>query len=122
MDFNQDWFLRQAELLAEGIARKLLNRPTDHHEYVDVKQFGGDDLLYYRLCALLARQEFCAAEDLLWEYLREGDPACLPLAEEFYRLLGEFGDETLEARGFSRAEVGEGLERAREFLREEGAL
>jgi len=117
MEFNQDWFLRQAELMAEGIARKLLKRPTEHTEYVDVKQFG-DDLLHYRLCALLARKEFCAAEDLLWEHLRPGDEAGLALAEEFYRLLGEVNDDTLEAHGFSREEVREGLERAKEFMRE----
>ena len=118
MNFNQDWFLRQAELLAEGVARKLLNRPTDHHEYVDMKQFGSDDLLHYRLCALLARREFCAAEDRLWEYLRPGDSSCLPLTEEFYRLLGEFSDYTLEAHDFTRVEVREGLERARAYLKE----
>ena len=109
--------MRQLEMLAEGAARKLLKKPP-HTEYVDVKQFGGDDLIYYQLCALLARHEFCAAEDLLWEYLRPGDPACLPLAQEFYRKLGEHSDKSLEAHGFSRQEVQEGLERAREFSKE----
>ena len=114
MNFEQDWFLRQIEMLAEGAARKLLKRPA-HEEYVDVKQFGGDDLIYYRLCALLARHDFCAAEDLLWEHLRPEDPDQLPLVEEFYRQLGGFSNESLEAHGFSRREVREGLARAREF-------
>jgi len=118
MSFNQDWFMRQAELLAEGVARKLLGKPSTHHEFVDVKKFGADDLLHYRLRALLARRELCAAEDLLWDYLYPGDPACLALAEEFYRLLDEYSDYTLEAHNFTRAEVREGLERAKEYIGE----
>ena len=114
---GQDWFLRQVESFAEGVARKFLDKPADHEEYVEVQQFAGDDLIYSRLCALLAQLEFCAAEDLLWEHLRPHDPDCLRLAEEIYRQLGAFPDETLEAHGFSRDEVREGLERAREYIK-----
>ena len=114
MDFGQDWFMRQVEFIAEGVMRKLLNKPA-HREFVEVRQFGGDDLLYWQLCALLARHDFCAAEDLLWEHLRPADTSSLLLAEEFYRQLGKFGNETLEAHGFSRQEVREGLARALEF-------
>jgi hypothetical protein len=117
MDFGQDWFLRQVESFAEGFARKLLGKPPEHQEYVEARQYGGDDLIYARLCALLARLEFCAAEDLLWEHLRPGDLDGLLLAEEFYRQLGGFGDGALEAHGFSRPEVGEGLARARAFIK-----
>jgi len=121
MNFEQDWFMRNVEMLAEGVARKLLKKPA-HEEYMDVKQFGeGDDFVYYRLCALLAKHEFCAAENLLWERMRPGEPEQLPLAEEFYRKMGEFGDAALEAHGFSRQEVREGLERAREFIMDQKA-
>ncbi|MCL1951853.1 MAG: DUF6483 family protein [Oscillospiraceae bacterium] len=117
MDFNGDWFMRSIEMLSEGVARKVLGKP-EHTEYVEELP-GGDDPFWWQLRALLAKRDFCAAEDLLWESLRPGDPACLPLAEEFYRLLGKVDDEALEAHGFSRTEVAEGLERAKEYLREE---
>ena len=110
-----DWFLRQIESFTENFARKLLGKAPEHEEYIELRQYGGDDLVYSRLCALLAKLDFCAAEDLLWEHLRPGDPACLLLAEEFYRQMGDFGDDMLEAHGFSRQEVREGLERAREY-------
>jgi len=116
MDFNQDWFMRNIEMLGEGAARKLLKKPV-HEEFVEELP-GGDDPFWWRLRGLLVKHEFCAAEDLLWENLRPGDPAGLTLAEEFYRELGKYADDTLEAHGFSRAEVREGLERAREFMRE----
>ena len=116
MDFNQDWFMRNIEMLSEGVARKLLQKPK-HEEFVEELP-GGDDPVWWQLRALLAKQEFCAAEDLLREYLRPGDPACLPLAEDFYRELGKHDDSALLAHGFSRREVAEGLARAREFLEE----
>ncbi|MCL2105617.1 MAG: DUF6483 family protein [Oscillospiraceae bacterium] len=116
MNFEQDWFLRQLDAVAEAAARKLLNKPAPQ-EHVDLRQFGGDDLIYYRLCRLLARREFCAAEDLLWEHLRPDDLGSLLLAEEFYRQLGAYKDATLEAHGFSRREAEEGLERAAAFIK-----
>lgn len=115
MNFEQDWFMRQMELMADGAARKLFNKPN-HEEHIELRQFAGDDLVYYRLCALLARLEFCAAENLLWEHLRPGEVYSLRLAEEFYRQLGEFGDDILKAHGFSLAEAREGLERARSYV------
>jgi len=115
MDFAQDWLIRQLEVIADGAMRKLMDKPTtqEHH---DVWAFGADDLIHYRLCALLEKMEFCAAEDLLWEYLQPGQEDALPLAEDFYRRLGAFRDDTLEAHEFSRPEVESGLLRAREFL------
>ncbi len=117
MDFEKDWLIRQIDLLVEGAARELLHKPAPQ-ETVRLQQFGGDDLLYYRICALLAQLEFCAAEDLLWENLRPDDPDSLELAEEIYRQMNEFGDKTLEAHGFSRQDITDGLERARKFFRE----
>lgn len=119
MNFEQDWFMRQLESLTEGIAQKLLNKPV-RQEQKQQPQLGGDDLLYYRLCELLARYEFCAAEDMLWEHLLPGDIDSLRLAEAFYRKMGEADSRTLEAHGFSRQEVIDGLERAVEYIRTDG--
>jgi len=117
MEFNQDWFMRNVEMLADGAARKLLGKKPAHEEFVEALP-GGDDPVWWQLRSLLAKQEFCAAEDTLWEYLRPGDPECLPMAEDFYKALGKADDDILEAHGFSRREVEEGLERARDFLKE----
>ena len=117
MDFNQDWFMRNLEALAEGAARKLLGKKPAHEEFVEL-QFGGDDPVFFQLCALLNKHEFCAAEDTLWEYLRPGDAECLPLAVEFYRKMSEYSEEALEANDFSLREISEGLERAIEFISE----
>ena len=116
MGFEQDWFLRQVEQFAEGFMRALLNKQESHEQIIDLQQSAGDDLFFYGLCALLAKLEFCAAEDLLWEHLHPGDGEGLLLAEEFYRRLGEFEDSTLEAHDFSRQEVRDGLDRARKFI------
>lgn len=115
MNFESDWFMRQLESIAEGVARKVLKKPAEQ-EHKELDQFSGDDLLFFRLCALVAQKDFCAAEDLLWENLRPGDHAGLTLAVDVYRKIGEYSSETLEAHGFSRQEVLEGLERAQEFI------
>jgi len=117
MNFNQDWFMRNVEALAEGAARKLLGKKPVHEEFVEALP-GGDDPVWWQLRSLLAKQEFCAAEDMLWEYLRPGNPDCLPLVEDFYKEMGKHDDEALEAHGFSRREVEEGLARAKEYLEE----
>lgn len=116
MSFNQDWFLRQVEMYAEGFMRAVLDKQEAHEQIIDIQQSAGDDLFFYRLCALLAKLELCAAEDLLWENLHPGEHESLLLAEEFYRRLGEFEDSTLEAHDFSRQEVRDGLDRARKFI------
>jgi len=113
-----DWFMRQIESFTENFARLVLDKP-ENEQVVEVRQFAGDDLVHNRLCMLLARLDFCGAEDLLWEHLRPGDPAGMLLAEEFYKQLGGFSDDALEANSFSRAEVSEGLERAREYVKNE---
>jgi len=118
---GQDWFLRYVESFTENFARKLLDKP-ENEEHMEVRQYSGDDLVWSRLCALLAKLEFCAAEDLLWEHLRPGDPDCLMLSEEFYKQLGGFGGDVLEANGFSRGEVQEGLARARAFIKSVGSM
>jgi len=113
---GQDWFMRSIESFTENVARKIFDKP-ENKQQIEVKQFAGDDLIWSRLCALLAKLDFCAAENLLWEHLRPGDPDCLMLAEEFYKQLGNFGNDALEANGFSREEVQEGLERARGYIK-----
>ena len=117
MNFNQDWFMRNLEQMAESTARKLLGKKPVHEEFVEALP-GGDDPVWWQLRSLLAKHEFCAAEDMLWEYLRPGDPAGLPMAEDFYKEMGKYEDDALEANGFSRAEVQEGLARAKEYLEE----
>ena len=111
-----DWFMRQIESFAENAARFILDKP-ENEQVVELRQYAGDDLVYNRLCMLLARLDFCGAEDLLWAHLRPRSPSDLQLAEDFYKQLGGFGDDILEAHGFSREEVSQGLERAREYLR-----
>ena len=113
MNFDQDWFMRHIEKAAEGFARKAMNKPTTEQQHHGVQQFGGDDLIYCQLCELIAQRKFCAAEDLLWEHLRPGDKTSLALAEEIYRQLGEFSDNTLLQHNFSRQEVRDGLARAK---------
>jgi len=116
MNFDQDWFMRHIEKAAEGAARKAMNKPTTQEQHHGVQHFGGDDLVFCQLCELIAKHRFCAAEDLLWEHLRPGDETSLALAEEIYRQLGEFSEETLNEHNFSRQEVRDGLVRAKHLI------
>ena len=109
MAFKQDWILRQIDMIIEFVSRLLTGGGAARH--------GADDLtelspMGRRLSELLAQGEICAAEDLLFERLDAGKPEDLRAAVEFYRRLNALSDDELEAGGFSRDEVAEGLRNA----------
>ena len=66
--------------------------------------------LYLLLSALVRQGKLCQAEDLLFEALEDPGQMVLDAALRFYQDLNALSDETLEAQGFSREEILEGLQ------------
>ncbi|MCL2377246.1 MAG: DUF6483 family protein [Defluviitaleaceae bacterium] len=111
---EQDWAMRQIQSLVQFIARTILNK--DHISYEIDEEAGQMGQLYNRLKELLLTDDICEAEDVLHDGFNESKDY-LRLAMWFYNELNMMTDEELEASGFSRDEIYEGL---RDVLHQSG--
>ncbi len=114
--YNNDYILRQIELLGQG-ARVLLGKQEAGDEEAVITEDGilsGEIFLLHRLRLLVHEGKIGEAEDLLFENLeRDRGGACFGAARTFYEELQALSDEELEAGGFSREEIAEGLDDVR---------
>lgn len=109
MIVQQDWILRQIEMMVDMLEHLLLRQDTATMEQPG---FGGEtetDTLYSALLQLLSAGRINEAENLLFERLNAADIGQLRLALDFYRRVNELDDKTLEKADFSREEIQSGL-------------
>lgn len=109
MGFEQDWILRQIEMIVRLIAKAVFNKETASYDYTDEARQAPSDQLHDQIMALVARRELCRAEDLLFDALDTADMKCLEAALDFYHALNALDDVTLENANFPRAEIDTGL-------------
>ncbi len=109
MNFQQDWLMRQIEMLVQVIARVVFKKDYIKYEIVNEADLSQTDLLYNEIKQLIARGKVCEAEDLLFEMMDTKDMRYLELAIDFYQQLNLLGDSKLEQCNFSRDEVNDGL-------------
>lgn len=104
---TEDWMMRQVEAMARSIAMLVF-----HKEGTDYVPSGDQaaDSLHRELMDRLEAGDLCGAEDLLFEAAEEGSMGCLEAGVDFYARLNEWSDAQLEAAGFGRDEVQEGLQ------------
>lgn len=107
--FEQDWFMRQVQMMIEVIARLLFNSDTVEYEIPDSGRLSESDRLHLNLLRLIADRDICGAEDMLWDCLDFSDKRYFELALDFYNRLNGFSDEELETFDFSREEIDEGI-------------
>lgn len=109
MFMHQDWLMRQIELMAAAIAQLLLGKGSIGY---DLKEASGPERsaeLKSRLTELLEGGQLGKAEDLLFAELDETDKSTLAVAIDFYQQANAMSDEELDAQGFTRSELWEGL-------------
>jgi hypothetical protein len=110
---KDDWAMNQILGFAKLLAKIKLDRDTTDY------RVSGDpetDFLYFRLSEMLQNGLFNEAENLLFDEMDSGNANYLELAVDFYCRLNEMSDRDLEAGGFSREEIDDGLkETARIF-------
>ena len=109
MYFKNDWMMRQTDTLVRFLAKTVLKKDTPDYEPGMWTNFTEGDLLHRQLVELTARGDICAAEDLLYDRLDPKDTRCLSLGLDFYDRINRIPDDELEAAGFSREEVGDGV-------------
>lgn len=109
MFMQQDWLMRQIEVMTIAIAQMLFGKGG--REY-DLKEEWGQTRsaeLHRHLTELLKNGRLNEAENLLFFELDETDRTMLAAAIDFYRQANAMSDEELEAQGFTRLELWEGL-------------
>lgn len=103
--------MRQIEMMTAAIARLLLGKEPDESGMDAAFVQERSDELDRKLIALLRDGRLGEAEDLLFFQLDEmgADRGILAAAIDFYQRANELTDDELEAQGFSRSELWEGL-------------
>ena len=99
---TEDWMMRQVDALARSIAYLVFQKESTG--YVPA----GDEL-HRRLLEKVNAGDIGGAEDLLFAESDPDDRRYLELAVDFYARLNDLTDAQLEAAGFGRDELEEGL-------------
>lgn len=109
MYMHQDWLMRQIESMAIAIAQLFFGK--GEKEY-DLKEEVGQkqaEELKRQLRGMLDNGRLGEAEDLLFDRLDAADKSILAVAIDFYQQANTLSDDELEAQGFARMELWEGL-------------
>ena len=109
MAFQQDWVMRQIEMLVQFVARTIFHQDSISYDIIDESNLSQPDLIYNKLRELIAEREICEAENLLFENLDKDDNKSLALALDFYQNINRMTDDELEAHNFSRQEINDGV-------------
>ena len=105
---TEDWMMRQVDALARSIAYLVFQKESTGYVPAGTAEDAALDELHRRLLEKVNAGDIGGAEDLL----AESDPddrRYLELAVDFYARLNDLTDAQLEAAGFGRDELEEGL-------------
>lgn len=104
--------MRQIAMLSQILGRVLLQKSSAATtDIIDARgHLASDKYLAYQLQKGISQGRINEAENLLFEVIEQDKSAAnLQAALDFYERLDALSDETLQARGFSREEIMEGL-------------
>lgn len=108
--FEQDYIMRQIQMLVRAIARIFFGRedvtaalPSNRLDYTK------DDQWHHHILELVSQERINDAENLLFDGLVPGNRKHLLIALDFYQQLNAMDDAMLAKGGFSRDEIQQGL-------------
>ena len=107
MGFQDDWILRQIDIVARFVATLMFNKNEVHYEPGASDVLSDTDEVYYTIMRLLKEGRICEAEDELFDNIEFSD-RYVELATDFYTRLNSMSDSELEKCNFSRDEVYDG--------------
>lgn len=116
MFYQQDWVMKQIQMLVRFIAKTVFGKDTDEITEIIEKSASGADLLQKELLYFLSQGEICRAENHLFSSIDPKNRYHLAVAVDFYNRLNSFSDEELEKADFSRDEIKEGLKNASQIF------
>ena len=113
MGFQDDWIMRQIEMMTRFVANVVFGKKESEVTYEligDIKNtetLTDTDLRHIRLCTLIREGKIYEAEYELYENMVYSNEY-IKLSTDFYSRLNRLSDEELENGNFSRDEVYEG--------------
>lgn len=110
MFVQQDWLMRQIEMMLDAIAQLLAGREERGCGAKDGFGQEGAAGLQQKLTCLLEKRKLDEAENLLFFALEDGDDSALAAALDFYQKANAMSDRELEEQNFTRAELLRGLD------------
>ena len=108
--YYRDWFVTQIRAAIQMLAQLMFKRDDITYEIRDDREHTDTDLLFLRLCALLAENNINEAENLLFDMLDTNDRGHLRLALDFFNRVNNMSDDELEAANYSREEISNGVD------------
>lgn len=109
MFMQQDWLMRQIEIMTMAIAQLLFGKDSKENGLKEELKQEQSTELKQRLDTLLKEGRLGEAEDLLFFELDETDKSILAVAIDFYQQANTMSDDELNRQGFTRSELWEGL-------------
>lgn len=109
MFYEQDWLMKQIQILVRFIGKAVFKKDTDEFTQIIEKSASGADILFKELLCMLAEGEICRAENHLFDSVDVKSKYHLAVALEFYSRLNMLSDDELEKADFSREEIKEGM-------------
>ena len=109
MVYEQDYILRQIEILMQGIRRVFFGKREKGAAAFAVSGALPGALWYTRVLERLEAGDINGAENLLFVLMDPAEPQGLLAALDFYNRLRRIPEERLLESGFSLAEVEQGL-------------
>ena len=109
MVYDQDYILRQIEILMQGIRRVFFGKREKGAAAFAVSGALPGALWYTRVLERLEAGDINGAENLLFALMDPAEPQGLLAALDFYNRLRRIPEERLLESGFSLAEVEQGL-------------
>lgn len=113
MGFQDDWIMRQIEMMAKFVGNVIFGKKEGEVQYEiigninDTSTLTPTDMLHLELMKRIKEGDFCTAEDMLYENMEYSDKY-IELATDFYQRLNSLTDEQLAQGNFSRDEIYEG--------------
>lgn len=113
MGFQDDWIMRQIEMMAKFVGNVIFGKKEGEVQYEiigdinDSSTLTPTDLLHLELMKLIKGGDIGTAEDMLYENIEYSDKY-IELATDFYQKLNSLSDQQLQQGNFSRDEVYEG--------------
>ncbi len=113
MGFQDDWMMRQIEMMTQFVANVVFGKKESEITYEVIGEIGDStsltplDQLHLQLCRMIREGDICGAEDILYDNMEYSNDY-IRLASDFYMRLNKLSDEELDAGDFSRDEVYEG--------------